>query len=524
MSEPVFVVADPICVRARLMATLLLLAALSACENEPLPSADVSSQLISNVIIIDGTGAARREGTVRFLGAEIIDVGDLEALSGEPVIDGGGLVLVPGFIDTHSHADSELFDQPGALAAVSQGITTVVVGQDGRSPFPLLNFRFRLMENPVAINVAAYSGHNSLREHVLGEQYQHAASEPESSVMSQFLREDLQAGALGLSTGLEYDPGIYSSIDEVIALAKVAASHGGRYISHVRSEDRWFEQAIDEIIEIGREADIPVQISHFKLAMTRLWGRAPEFLAKLDAARAEGIDITADLYPYEYWQSGMMVLLPERDITDRAEVEFALREIAPPDGFWFTQFDPNPDYVGKTLVEVADIRGTDPVTAFMSLIAESEAIQMETGEGADMIIATSMREEDIKILMAWPHSNIGSDGSLDDLHPRGIGTFPRILGRYVREQSLMSLEEAIHKMTGLSALHMGFEKRGVIEAGAAADFVLFDPDTVLDNATPQNPGAISSGIEKVWVNGRIVFENGQETGRRPGRFIARPDL
>jgi N-acyl-D-amino-acid deacylase len=377
------------------------------------------------------------------------------------------------------------------------------------------------VENPAAINVAAYSGHNSIRERVLGEQYQHQASEPEISVMSQFLREDLQAGALGLSTGLEYDPGIYSTTEEVIALAKVAASHGGRYISHVRSEDRWFEQAIDEIIEIGRAVDISVQVSHIKLALTSLWGRAPEILAKMDAARSEGIDITADIYPYEYWQSSMMVLLPQRDITDRAEVEFALSEIAPPEGFWFTQFDPNPEYVGKTLTEVAEILGTDPVSAFMSLIAQSEALQKETGQRSDMIIGTSMREEDIKILMAWPHSNICTDGSLNDLHPRGIGSFPRILGRYVREQGLISLEQAIHKMTGLSAQHMGFENRGVIRPGAAADFVLFDPETIIDNATPQNPGALSSGISKVWVNGRIVFENGQETGRRPGRFIAR---
>ncbi len=503
------------------LAAVFLMAMLSACEREPLPSADPASRLITNVIIIDGTGAGRREGAVRFLGAEIIDVGDLEARPGEPVSNGGGLVLAPGFIDTHSHADHELFDQPGALAAVSQGITTVVIGQDGRSPFPLLDFRFKLVENPAAINVAAYSGHNSIRERVLGEQYQHQASEPEISVMSQFLREDLQAGALGLSTGLEYDPGIYSTTEEVIALAKVAASHGGRYISHVRSEDRWFEQAIDEIIEIGRAVDIPVQVSHIKLALTSLWGRAPEILAKMDAARSEGIDITADIYPYEYWQSGMMVLLPQRDITDRAEVEFALTEIAPPEGFWFTQFDPNPEYVGKTLTEVAEILGTDPVTTFMTLIAQSEALQKETGQRSDMIIGTSMREEDIKILMAWPHSNICTDGSLNDLHPRGIGSFPRILGRYVREQGLMSLEQAIHKMTGLSAQHMGFENRGVIRPGAAADFVLFDPETIIDNATPQNPGALSSGISKVWVNGRLVFENGQETGRRPGRFIAR---
>jgi N-acyl-D-amino-acid deacylase len=448
-------------------------------------------------------------------------VGDLTTRPNDLVIDGGGQVLAPGFIDTHSHADAEFFDQPGALSAVSQGITTVVIGQDGGSPFPLLDFRLKLLDQPIAINVAAYSGHNTLRRHVLGEHYQREASEPEIAVMSQFLREDMLAGALGLATGLEYDPGIYSSTAEVIALARVAAGYGGRYISHIRSEDRWFEQAIDEIIEIGRAAGIPVQVSHIKLALTSLWGKAPEILKKMDHARSEGIDISADIYPYEYWQSGMMVLLPARDITDRAEVEFALSDLAPPEGLWFTQFDPQPEYVGKTLVEVAALRGVDPVTAFMDLIAESEAMTAETGEGADMIIGTSMREEDIEVLMAWPHSNICTDGSLDDLHPRGAGAFPRVLGRYVRELGLISLEEAVHKMTGLSAGHMGFADRGIIQPGAAADLVLFDPDTVIDHATPQDPGALSSGISRVWVNGQIVFEQGKESGLRPGRFIAR---
>ena len=501
----------------------LALALLTACDNEPLPSADPSSHLLTNVIIIDGSGAPRRPGAVRIYDGKIMEVGNLEAEPGEATTDGGGLVLSPGFIDTHSHAEAELFEQAGALAAVSQGITTAVLGQDGFSPFPLLDFRFQLMENPVAINIAAYSGHNSMRERVMGQQYQRPATEPEISVMSQFLKEDMQAGALGLGTGLEYDPGIYSESAEVITLAKIAADYGGRYISHVRSEDRWFEQAIDEIIEIGRQARLPVQVSHIKLAMTSLWGKAPEILAKMDAARAEGIDITADIYPYEYWQSNMMVLLPGRDITDRSEVEFALTTLAPPEGMWFTQFDPQPLYVGKTLTEVAKLRETDPVTAFMELIAQSETMQQETGESADMIIATSMRESDISALMAWPHSNICTDGSLEDLHPRGIGSFPRVLGRLVREQGLMSLEQAIHKMSGLSAQHMGFENRGVIRAGAAADLVLFDPDTIIDHATPENPGALSSGIKKVWVNGKIVFQNGQTSGRRPGRFIARDD-
>jgi N-acyl-D-amino-acid deacylase len=478
--------------------------------------------MIDNVTIIDGSGSRRSKGAVRILAGEIIAVGDLEKLPGEAVIDGGDQVLAPGFIDTHSHADAELFQQPGALAVVSQGITTIVVGQDGSSPFPLLDFRFRLLDNPVAVNIAAFSGHNTLRRHVMRDDYQRPASGPETRVMAQFLREDMQAGALGLGTGLEYDPGIYSSFDEVVELAKVAAEQGGRYISHVRSEDRWFEQAIDEIIEIGRQAKVPVHVSHIKLAMTPLWGRAGEILETMDEARAEGVDITADIYPYDYWQSNMLVLLPQRDINDRSQVEFALTQIVPPDRLWFTQFDPRPEYVGKSLAEIAQMRGSDAVSAFMQLIAESQAMEQETGEGADMVIGASMQEEDIQVLMAWPHSNIGSDGSLDDMHPRGAGAFPRVLGHYVRNIELLSLEQAVHKMTGLSARHMGFENRGVIRPGASADLVLFDPQTIIDNATQQEPARLSSGISKVWVNGRLVFDEGSETGLRPGRFISRP--
>ena len=502
----------------------LLASALGACRLEAppaLPSADVNSVLISNVVIVDGSGAPRQPGAVRIDGGNIVASGVLEALPGETVVDGGGLVLAPGFIDTHSHADDELFEQPGALAAVSQGITTAVFGQDGGSPFPLLDFRFRLIEQPAAINTASYSGHNTLRDQVMGKDFRRTATETERHLMSLLLQDDMAAGALGLAAGLEYDPGIYSDPSELIALARVAAAQGGRYISHVRSEDRWFPEALDEIIAIGQAAGIPVQISHIKLAMTSLWGRAPEFLEKLDAARAAGVDVTADVYPYEYWQSNMMVLLPERDITDRAEVEFMLREIAPPDGMWFTYYEPQPEYVGKTLTEVAALRGSDPATVFMELIAASEALRAETGRQADTIIGTSMHPDDVAALIAWPHSNICTDGSLTDLHPRGAGAFPRVLGRYVREQGLLSLEQAVRKMTGLAAEHMGFEDRGLIRPGAAADLVLFDPETVIDNATPQNPSALSSGIEQVWVNGVLVFAEGRETGTRPGRFITR---
>lgn len=516
---------------------LLAAALLSAgCQESPEPGSQGSaaeppsppaSWLINNVLIVDGTGADAYAGAVRVLRDRIIAVGEVEALAGETVIDGGGQVLAPGFIDTHSHADGALEEHPDALAAVSQGITTVVIGQDGWSKFPLAAYFEEREASPTAVNLASYAGHGRLRAEVMGEDYKREANMAEVLQMADLLQLELDAGALGLGSGLEYDPGIYADRSEVQRLAWVAAENQSRYISHVRSEDRYFEDAIDEIIEIGRRTRMPVQISHVKLAMKRLWGTAPELIAKLDAARAEGIEISADIYPYEFWQSDLSVILPERNFEDREAVEFALAEIAPADGMWLSRFDPQPEYVGKTLTEIAELRGIDPATAYMQLIAESHAWSAEHGDragladGADGIIATSMLEDDIKALLAWPHTNVCTDGALDGLHPRGAGSFPKVLGRYVREQGLLTLEQAVHKMSGLSAGHMGFLQRGVIREGAFADLVLFDPETIADKATPEEPQALSTGVSTVWVNGVAVYQNGQSTGSHTGRVLRR---
>ena len=516
----------------RFALSLALLISLAACQEKEAaeeitppvaPAPAPTTWLISHVTIVDGSGAPGYPGAVRIDGARIAETGELQALPGERVVDGRGLVLAPGFIDTHSHADGDLSAQPDALGAVSQGITTIVAGNDGVSNYPLADFKAGLKAQPAAVNVASYVGHNSLRQAVMGADYKRAASAAELESMESLLLQELESGALGLATGLEYDPGIYSDPAEVLQLAKVTAQQGGRYISHMRSEDRFFEAALDEIIEIGRVTGMPVQISHFKLAMKRLWGRAPEFLSKLDAARAEGIDITADIYPYEYWQSNLMVLLPGRDINDRKEVDLALTEIAPPDGIWMTQFDPQPEYVGKTLTEIAALRNTDPGTALQQMLTESVEMSETTGKGVDAIVATSMVEEDILNLLAWPHTNVCTDGGLVDLHPRARGTTARILGRYVRELGRLSLEEAVHKMSGLSAAHMGISNRGRIAPGMAADLVLFNPVTVIDQATPQDPAALSAGIDSVWVNGELVYRDGAATGQRPGTFIVREE-
>ena len=476
--------------------------------------------IIRDVVILDGTGAEGFEGSVRIADGVITEVGTVKALDGDRVIDGDGLVLAPGFIDTHSHADEEIADKPDAVAAVSQGITTVIVGQDGSSNYPLADWFEARQSNPAAINVASYAGHNTLRKEIMGDDFRRPATPGEMESMGALLKAELDAGALGFGTGLEYEPGIHSLSDEVIELARIAANEGTRYVSHVRSEDRWFNEALDEIINIGRVTGMPVQVSHIKLAMKSLWGTAPDIIRKLDKARADGIDITADIYPYTYWHSNMMVLIPSRNLNARDEYEYALREIAPPEGFWLTQFDPQPEYVGMKLTEIAELRGTDPVSTMMQLTAESTAF----GESADTMIGTSMTEEDIHALLSWPHTNLCTDGSLDDLHPRGTGSFTRVLGRYVREQKLMSLEDAIHKMTGLAAKHTGMTRRGLIKKGLAADLVLFDAAAVMDHATPTDPQAPSTGILTVWVNGIPVFDSGEATGRLPGKVIRRQDL
>jgi len=479
--------------------------------------------LITGARVIDGTGSPSQSVSVRVEGDRIEAVGQLEPRPGDLVMNADGLVLAPGFIDTHSHGDSA---EPSVLAAaegaVSQGVTTLAGGPDGYSLFPLSDFFDRLDAAPPAVNMLSYVGHGTLREQVMGDDFRRAATEAEIETMIGLLKQEMESGAWGLSTGLEYDPGIYSETDEVVALAREAASYGGRYTSHIRSEDRYFWEAIDEILTIGREAGIPVNITHIKLAMQSSHGRAEELLQILDEARANGIEVTADIYPYTYWQSTLTVLFPERDFQNLEAAEFAVTEIAPPDGMLIPQFAPEPALEGKTLAEIATLRGTGPARTLMDLIAEAEAFQKENGEeDVETVIAVSMSEEDIERLMQWPWSNICTDGELWGAHPRGFGTFTRVLGRYVRDRQVLTLEDAIHKMTGLSATTLGLTDRGRIEPGFMADLVLFDADTVLDRATTDYPHDVSRGIETVWVNGSVVWHDNLSTNRAPGRALRR---
>ncbi|MEE4298314.1 MAG: D-aminoacylase [Pseudomonadales bacterium] len=491
-----------------ILATLLL-------GGSPCTRAD----LIEGALLIDGTGAPGRVMDLRFEGGVVVALGELDAAVGETVVDGAGLVLAPGFVDTHSHHDSD--DDPLVPAAVTQGITTIVAGQDGGSHFPLADWYAELERSPRAVNVASYSGHGTLRLKVLGDDYQRLATASEVELMADLLAADMESGALGLATGLEYDPGIYSSTEEVIALARTAKRFGGRYISHVRSEDRHLEPAYEELITIGREADIPVQISHMKLARRGLWYEAPRILAALDAARAEGVEVTGDVYPYEYWSSTMTVLFPERDYTDREEFEYVLTELVVPEELIIGRFDPQPEYAGLTLAEIAARREQDPVDTYMALIAELEAAHEADPSIRENIVARSMNGDDIAQLLAWPHSNICSDGSGMGAHPRGHGAFPRVLARYVREEGVLTLEQAIHKMTHRAAQNVGLHDRGLIAVGAPADLVLFDAATISDRASFDAPHQYSVGVAGVWVNGERVLEDGAPTGARPGRVLRR---
>jgi N-acyl-D-amino-acid deacylase len=264
-------------------------------------------------------------------------------------------------------------------------------------------------------------------------------------------------------------------------------------------------------------------VSHIKLAMKASWGLGDSLIHVLDRARESGVQVTADIYPYTYWHSGMSVLFPHRDFDNRVSAAFALDQVAPAEGLILANYGPKPEYSGKTLHEVAQIMSVDDTTALIQLLHDSEAAaeRGDTAHADNSIIATSMDERDVAKLLAWQWAAFCTDGELDGSHPRGFGTFPRILGRYVRDQHIMTLEEAIRKATSLAAANVGIKDRGQISVGSYADLVLFDPQTVIDRATPTDPHAVSTGIRRVWVNGAQVYEGGHTTDARPGRVLKR---
>lgn len=501
---------------------LMLISSCSPAEIDQIQKSSSSTWLIKNALIYDGTGADPYEADIRMKDGVIAQIGIFDAEQNEKIWDAKGMVLSPGFIDPHSHHDSKLMQQPAAPSILAQGITTIVSGMDGFSSkfgddfISVADNMAHFEKNPAAINLAYFGPHNEYRATVMGDDFKRPATAQEIDRMGELLSSDLNAGALGLSTGIEYEPTVYSTIEEVISLAKIAASVGGKYSSHIRSEDVAVTQAFEEVITIAREADIAANISHIKLAMFKLYGQAPEFINMLDAARAEGLDITADIYPYDGWQSTLAILIPSRDNYDRAAAEFALTSIISPANIIFTDYEGRPHYTGKTLQQIAVLENMTPVDTLMNLLQTAEKEKLKQS-----IIGRNMSEGDIENFMKWPYTAITTDGGIDDRHPRGQGTFARVLGHYVREKGILPLSEAIRKMTSLAARNLGFNNRGEIKQGYVADIVIFDPDTITDHATFNEPLQYSTGIKAVWVNGELVWENDKETGARPGKIIRR---
>ena len=473
-----------------------------------------SRLLIRNAEMVDGAAGPARRVDVRITGDVITEIAPgLTAQAGERVIDAAGKVLAPGFIDMHSHADRGLDEAPDAESQVRQGITTAVVGQDGGSELPVADFYERIDRLHPSINYATAVGHGTVRRIVLGADFKRQATAVELEIMKALVDRGMRDGAVGLSSGLEYDPGFYAATDEIVALGGVVAKYGGFYSSHVRNENEGAFASWREAIEVGRRNHIPVEISHIKLGVKPVWGRAAEGLKILEDARREGIQVMADWYPFTYWQSSMYVLIETRDFENRDAWAKGLDDIGGARNVLITNYRPDPSYNGLTLAQIAEKRGQDPVTT---------AIEMMRAAGPGTgVIATSMSEEDLTTFVKSPLVLICSDGGLSGRHPRGYGTFPRVLAHYVRDLKAISLPEAIAKMTGRSAAQLGIPDRGVVAVGKKADLTIFDPATIQDRGVPGNAAQSPIGIDYVIVNGQVVLDNGKMTQVRPGRGLKR---
>jgi N-acyl-D-amino-acid deacylase len=477
-----------------------------------------NSVLLEGGLVFDGTGAPGRHIDVRISGDRIVELGDLSPRSGETVYRCGGLVVSPGFIDAHSHADRGIVGEPLAESQIRQGITTAVVGQDGGGETPIRSMFDRLRLSRPALNFAAFAGHGVIRTKVMGDGFRRGATADEVERMKELLDLDMRAGALGLSTGLEYDPGFFSTTDELIALAKTAAKHGGMYISHLRDEGNGAMASIEELIRIAREAKIPAQISHIKLATASVWGQASAALRLITDARMEGLDITADVYPYTYWQSTITVLTLDRNWSDPGVWNKALEEVGGPKNVLLSSYSPDPSWEGKTIDELSTMLGKSPAEVIIQIVRRTHG---PDGQGTESIVCTAMREDDLRKLIFSPHTMFCSDGAIGGSHPRGAGAFPRFFARYVREQGTITMQSAIHKATGMPASRFGFSTRGEIAVGKVADIVVFDPAKIGDRATTRDPRAFSQGVHHVFVNGVAVLQSERMTGARPGRVLLR---
>ncbi len=513
---------------------ILTLVIVGACAPEP----DFDLLLVGGEVV-DGTGAPATRADVGVREGRIAEVGDLASRSASETLDVSGLVVAPGFIDPHTHSRGNIFEIPTADNFILQGVTTLMEGNDGGSPLPLGPFLDSLSAHGTAPNFALFVGHGTIRREVIGTEDRDPAPE-ELEEMKALVAQGMADGALGLSTGLFYLPGSFAETEEVIELSRVAAEAGGIYISHMRNEDVDVLGSVRETIRIGREAGIPVQMTHHKVGGHENFGRSAESIELMRSARAEGVDVTFDQYPYTASSTGIGSIVPRwaqaggrleehlanpesrRRVVADVMAFVAMRFANDPSKIQLVSCESDPSLAGSTLGDIFVDRGEEGAPeAIAELILE-----LVVGGGCGAIFH-AFDEGDVERLMRSEYGMIGSDGSLVHLgeaspHPRAYGTFPRVLGVYVRERGVISLEEAVRRMTSAPADRLGFAERGRVSVGAVADLTVFDPQTVRDRATFEDPHQYPVGIPYVFVGGTAVVRDGAVTGARPGVVLRGP--
>jgi len=487
--------------------------------------------VIRNGSVIDGTGAPARSADVAVRGDRIVAVGVVREKGGVE-IDARGLAVAPGFIDVHTHDDWAVFTAPEMDFKTMQGVTTDVVGNCGMgaAPNPAATAMFAFLHpnakvpewtdyrgyldaidrEPSSLNVAVLAGHGTMRLAAMGT----ANREPDArelSSMCKWTSDAVEAGVVGLSTGLIYEPGRYAKTEEIIELARQMRGSGAIYTSHMRDEGEYLLEAVSETIRIGEEAGVAVQISHHKASEQRNWGKVKQSLELIEKARARGLDVTADQYPYTSGSTGLSAVLQNGAFDPNSKGSF---RHMPPESVRLASVAKHPEYETRTIKELSDDAHLAPVEMARKILADDF--------GATVILE-SMDEGDVRIVMRHPTTMIGSDGipSAGKPHPRLYGTFPRVLGRYSRDLKLMPLEEAVNRMTGMSAAKFRLKDRGVIREGAFADLVVFDPAKIIDTGSYAEPRRYPDGIRDVFVNGTAVVKDGAHTHSRPGRGIRR---
>ncbi len=492
--------------------------------------------LIRNARVIDGGGNAWYRADVAVKDGRIASIGRLTNATATRTIDAGERVLAPGFIDVHTHVEGNIDRNPRAGNFLLDGVTTVITGNCGSSHLDLAAWFDKLSKAGLGINVGSLVGHNTVRAEVMGSANRLASPE-EIRKMQSLVDRAMREGAVGFSTGLEYIPGTYSNTAEVVALAKAAAAHSGVYTSHMRDEGIHEIDAITEAVNVGKQAGMTVEISHLKIDRRRVWGTSEQSLALIDKFRREGVDVVADQYPYDRAATNLGIRLPSWALADgkikerladpatrrkiAAEMKASLADMGEPDYAFATvaRFAATPAYEGKTIPEISALKGRSP-----GVDGQIETIFDLMNAGGASMTYLLMGDADIERIMRYPNTAIASDGGVvepgvGNPHPRSYGTNARVLAEYVRTRGVLTLEDAIRRMTSLPARTFRLQDRGLIREGMAADLVLFDPARVADKATYTKPHQYSQGFDVVLVNGKVAVDDGKLTEARGGQTL-----